>query len=664
MKRLLAVCLAVLSAAAYCQQPFGWGYDVYAQCQVPTGLAAVAIDGGNYHSLALLQDGRVAAWGNDDYGQSTVPPALLDVIAVSAGGYHSLALKSDGTITGWGRNENGQCEAPAFDDYIAVSAGEYHSLALRANGSVVAWGLNNIGQAAVPEGLGKAKAISSGYYHSVVLLENGGIVAWGDNEFDQLAIPSGVGEIASISAGGNHTLAILKAGGMVAWGYNDYEQCDIPAGLAGVKAVAGGGFHSLALLEDGSLVGWGRSAQGQVTAQSRKALAVAGGGFHSLGIELVGPHMSLSLSEVVGGSSQRLIGTLTLSPPPTKSLVIQLTSSSDKVEPPAGVFVRAGSSQVSFRMGHLRTVDEMTYTLTANGGSYQCEAAAQLLPFSVKASFSANVIEGGQPTVLTVRLNARPSVDVPVQIASDDAEALGLAGGITIVVPAGSVSASRSLSTSEVAERRIVTVGASVDGQVSTADLTLLPKPRVAWLKVANFIFGLQRHTVTVALHERARAHGATLTIFLNGPGLTAPRTVIIPAGEKTGTFQIESKDVQYLTTCNVTISSGYSVVGGFVRIHPIQISDILLSPSTVKGGEESICTVNLNAAVAIDTLVELSSTRPMTAPVPASILIRAGSRSASFTIPTYSVEQEKVIGIRAIKNRSIRPIALTVTPR
>src|SRR5688572_7112348 len=40
----------------------------------------------------------VVAWGNNDYGQRTVPAELSDVVALAADGLHSLALKGDGTV--------------------------------------------------------------------------------------------------------------------------------------------------------------------------------------------------------------------------------------------------------------------------------------------------------------------------------------------------------------------------------------------------------------------------------------------------------------------------------------------------------------------------------------------------------------------------------------
>ena len=65
---------------------------------VPAGLTdVVARAAGGGHDLAIKADGTVAAWGNDQHGESTVPVGLNGVIAIAAGARHSLALKSNGT---------------------------------------------------------------------------------------------------------------------------------------------------------------------------------------------------------------------------------------------------------------------------------------------------------------------------------------------------------------------------------------------------------------------------------------------------------------------------------------------------------------------------------------------------------------------------------------
>ncbi|MGW6771520.1 RCC1 domain-containing protein [Streptomyces sp. NPDC055037] len=108
---------------------------------------------GGTHSLALLADQTLVAWGQNNYGQlgngtnmdSSVPvrvEGLNKVIAIAAGLSHSLALREDGTVWAWGHNTNGQLgDGTSASRNVAsrvselagvtlIAAGANHNLAL------------------------------------------------------------------------------------------------------------------------------------------------------------------------------------------------------------------------------------------------------------------------------------------------------------------------------------------------------------------------------------------------------------------------------------------------------------------------------------------------------------------------------------------------------
>ena len=159
---------------------------------------------------AWAQEGSaVVAWGDNFYGQATVPGDLSGVMAVAAGSLHSLALKSDGTVVAWGNNYFGQATVPAeLSDVTGVAAGYAHSLALKSDGTVVAWGLNTDGQATVPGDLSGVMAVAAGDLHSLALKSDGTVVAWGDDFYGQATVPGDLSGVTSISAGGAHNLAL------------------------------------------------------------------------------------------------------------------------------------------------------------------------------------------------------------------------------------------------------------------------------------------------------------------------------------------------------------------------------------------------------------------------------------------------------------------------
>ncbi len=160
----------------------------------------VAISAGYRFSMALTADGKVYAWGNNDWGQLgqntdtfVYPSAILvkdslgtgilsNIVMVSAGGNHAYALDSSGRVLSWGYESNGELGEGAnrrrsfplrpqfvvgtdstgeLGDIVSIAAGYEHGIALRRDGAVLAWGTGfrgnlgrggtNVAQSAVPK---------------------------------------------------------------------------------------------------------------------------------------------------------------------------------------------------------------------------------------------------------------------------------------------------------------------------------------------------------------------------------------------------------------------------------------------------------------------------------------------------------------------------------
>jgi len=235
--------------------------------------------------------GQVVAWGDNTYGQTSVPPDLTNAVAVAAGGSHSLALRDDGMVVAWGANWSGQASVPSgMTGVVAIAAGWDYSLALRSDGTVAAWGDNLQGQTEVPPGLTKVVGIACGYWHSLALVEGGTIVAWGGNTYGRTNVPPGLTNVVAIAAGGAHSLALRSDGTVAAWGLNDHSQTTVPPGLTNLVALAAGFDHSLGLRTDGTVAAWGWNQNGQATLPSglSNAVAIAGGTWQSMALTASG----------------------------------------------------------------------------------------------------------------------------------------------------------------------------------------------------------------------------------------------------------------------------------------------------------------------------------------------------------------------------------------
>lgn len=263
----------------------GWGITTgwknYGQSKIPEGLSNVVdIAAGDYHSLALLEDGTVRAWGDNMYGQTQIPSRVKNIVSISAGEYHSLALHDNGRVSAWGSNKFGQTNVPSeLESVTAISAGYYHSIVLHRDGSVTGWGSNDYGQLNFPEGLDSVISISAGVAHSLALHSDGTVSAWGSNGYGQSNVPVDLdSSVVAVSAGGDHSLALLADGTVRAWGVSTgwafFGQTQIPSGLSDVIAVHSGKTHSLALHRDYSVTAWGKNDEGQASIPDKLFLGI------------------------------------------------------------------------------------------------------------------------------------------------------------------------------------------------------------------------------------------------------------------------------------------------------------------------------------------------------------------------------------------------------
>ena len=268
---------------------------------------------GAFNSLALLKNGTVLAWGGNGRGQlgadsetdsSDVPvpvcaakespcsPAnyLKEVVSIAAGERFSLALLKNGTVMAWGENNEGelatgkdtgpetclaktiQCSKvpraiAGLSDVTALAPGSFHVLALRSDGGVLAWGSDSEGelgdgataQSDTPTAvcaagelypcahdLSGVHAIAADDSTSAALLEGGHVVDWGSNYHGQLGdgalsgpetcgsescsrspvAVSGLSDVSALVSGveNSENTVVTDAGEILEWGGGGYGQ--------------------------------------------------------------------------------------------------------------------------------------------------------------------------------------------------------------------------------------------------------------------------------------------------------------------------------------------------------------------------------------------------------------------------------------------------------
>lgn len=286
----------------------------------------VALQAGQNHTCALIDDGTARCWGGNSSGQlgnGTTNNSLLPVTvsglvragALSAGARssHTCALLVDGTSQCWGSNSFGQLgdgttsnsstpgAVSGLTNAVELATSLGHSCAMLADGSARCWARNISGQlgdgtvtnrlAPVPvSGLSASiagRGVSAGGNHTCARRANGVAVCWGSNIRGQLGDGTttskpeptqvqGINNVTQISAGSTYSCARLAGGTVRCWGDNDNGQLGIgslvnqslPAEVVGLNdalsVTTGSGNHTCALRATGSISCWGFNSSGQL----------------------------------------------------------------------------------------------------------------------------------------------------------------------------------------------------------------------------------------------------------------------------------------------------------------------------------------------------------------------------------------------------------------
>ena len=308
-----------------------------------------AISLGGSHSCAILDDDSLKCWGKNDAGQLGVgdttyrnTPSAVNLgegktaTAIGAGYNYTCAVLNDGSVKCWGDNQNGQLGDGTTTDHntpptgtvdlgsnrtaVGIGLGNYHTCAILNDNSLVCWGRNEEGQLGVDASnnetctvrsvnqdcvktptvvdLGTdrtAVAVAAGRYHTCALLDDNSVKCWGGNDLGQLgdesitnrnapvSVDLGDKTVAAIQAREHATCALFEDGSVTCWGNNERGQLGtgesgnsilspqtVEAGGEGwtFTAITGGFNHSCALRENADSSAymwcWGANDRGQL----------------------------------------------------------------------------------------------------------------------------------------------------------------------------------------------------------------------------------------------------------------------------------------------------------------------------------------------------------------------------------------------------------------
>ena len=168
-----------------------------------------------------------------------------------------------------------------------------------------------------------------------------------------------------------------------------------------------------------------------------------------------------------------------------------------------------------------------------------------------------------------------------------------------------------------------------------------------------------------------APSGGFTFTVSSsNSAVLSVPSSAFMPAGASTIRFNGAAGSVTSNQSAIVRVRNNQlgrrdvtvTVTPGTPTPAPLSLSSVTLSATSVTGGNSVQGTVQMSAAAASATVVNLASSSA-SATVPASVTVAAGASSATFTVTTTAVSATTTATISGTFNGLTRSASLTINP-
>jgi|GEM_PF-2612195 len=373
-------------------------------------------------------------------------------------------------------------------------------------------------------------------------------------------------------------------------------------------------------------------------------------------------------------SGSATTGTVSLAAPaPVGGVRVTLSSANPNATVPAQLIIAAGQSSGTFTINTTAVASVQSATITAVSANTVTSVLGLNPPDPGTGNIGSltitpNPVVSGNGATGTVSLtNAAPAGGVLVNLSSDNANA---AVPSSVVIPAGQNSATFPVTTSPVASNQTATITA-VSANTMTTALTLnSPGAGSGTLQGVvispNPVTSGSAATGTVTLPTAAPAGGILVTLASNNPVATVPPSIIIPAGQTSGTFPVTTTASGTQQTAVITATSSNAVATTLTLNPPSaglgNISGLSISPNPAKSGSPATGTVTLAATAPVGgILVNLSSTNA-NATVPASITIPAGQSSGTFPVTTTAVTTTQTAQITATSANSSM-VVLTLNP-
>lgn len=176
-------------------------------------------------------------------------------------------------------------------------------------------------------------------------------------------------------------------------------------------------------------------------------------------------------------------------------------------------------------------------------------------------------------------------------------------------------------------------------------------------------VAGCRSVTGRITLSSAAPAGGMPVTVSDTLAAAAAPLSVIVKEGTVTRSFPIKTSAVATDESGTVSVILGAQELTRELKVRPIGMQSVALTPNPVTGGDPVQATARLECKAAPgDIVVELSSSNPAVAQTGTlTLVVPAGTQSVPFEVTTSPVATTTKPKIRASANGILKSRTLTV---
>jgi hypothetical protein len=370
--------------------------------------------------------------------------------------------------------------------------------------------------------------------------------------------------------------------------------------------------------------------------------------------------VKISPSSITGGNIST--GTITLNgKAPAAGLTLTLSSDDTHVGVPATVTVLAGKTTASFAVSSTPVAVDTQVEIKCALGDQVATTTINLRPISPKSvTFSPASVRGGLGAQMAVTLDApAPATGVTLDVYATNSVVTVPA---TVTIPSGQSAVTVSVTTQQVLNNVRVPVVVTNGNTMATGVLTVTGAEVVSVTLLPTSVLGGKASVGTVTVSSPAPVGGyvVQLTSSVSGTAKVLA-SVIIPVGKTSITFPITT--VAVAAAVDVSISGTLNGVSksAVLKVLPPGVAGVTIAPTSVIGGTNAIGTVKLAVAPVGDVTVSLGSSLPSAASVPATVVVKKGAVSATFTVTTTKQTSAKNVTISASSDGVSKTGTITV---